>query len=192
MQVGFVNALLIVIGLSLDGFVVMMDKGATIRNLDLKKSVSYAAIFGVISIMAVVCGYGICACFKSILPEAIEVMIACLLIFAIGMLITVRAFKNKALEERLDDSFDVKKCVRIAAVTNIDMLLIGTSFSFFGITLWESIALAGIITFVMILIALKLGYSQGSHYHRAMAMIGGMLMMAFSVYLQVLTYLHFR
>ena len=178
-----IHAVLIFLGLSLDSFVIMMNKGATVRDLSLRKSVLYALIHVCTNILAVILGYGISFLLKGIMPARIQVFTACLIIFGMGVFLATRAWKYRNAEERLDRNFDWKRCLVLAAGTSIDTLFLAAGFSFYGIPLAESVLLAGSVTFITILTALRIGYIWGSGYSRPVAMAGGVLMAGFSVYL---------
>lgn len=178
-----IHALLIFLGLSLDSFVIMMNKGSVVRDLSLRKSVQYALIHVVTNLAAVLLGYGISSLLKGIMPARIRGFSACLIIFGMGVFLATRAWKYRNAEEKLDKSFDWKRCFALAAGTSIDTLFLAAGFSFYGVPLYVSLLLAGTVTFVTILAALRIGYRWGSGYSRPVAMAGGILMIGFSVYL---------
>ena len=49
----------ILLGLSLDGFVYMMQIGATVKQLTWKKRLTYAGVYTLISCLSVAIGYGV-------------------------------------------------------------------------------------------------------------------------------------
>ncbi len=178
-----IHALLIFLGLSLDSFVIMMNKGSVVRDLTLKKSVQYALIHVAANLAAVLLGYGISSLLKGIMPGRIQIFTACLIIFGMGVFLATRAWKYRNAEEKLDRNFNWKRCFVLAAGTSIDTLFLAAGFSFYGIPLGQSLLLAGAVTFVTILAALRIGYRWGSGYSRPLAMAGGILMVSFSIYL---------
>ena len=179
----FIHALLIFLGLSLDSFVIMMNKGATVRDLTMKKSVIYALIHVFTNLLAVLLGYGISSLLKGIMPARIQIFTACLIIFGMGVFLATRAWKYRDAEEKLDRDFDWQRCLYLAAGTSIDTLFLGGGFSFCGLPLSQSLLLAGAVTFISILAALRIGYRFGSGYSRPVAMAGGVLLAGFSIYL---------
>lgn len=178
-----IHALLIFLGLSLDSFVIMMNKGSVVRDLTVKKSVIYTLIHVFTNLLAVLLGYGISSLFKGIMPARIQMFTACLIIFGMGVFLATRAWKYRNAEEKLDRSFNWKRCLLLAAGTSIDTLFLGAGFSFYGVPLGTSLLLASAVTFVTILAALRIGYRWGSGYSRPVAMAGGILMIGFSIYL---------
>ena len=182
----WIDALLIFIGLTLDSFVLMMNKGARVRDLGLPKTLAYTLIFTVINLLAVLLGYGISSVFKGIMPLRIQALTACLIIFGMGIFVATRAWKYRDTEEKLDRSFDYAKCAVLAGWTSIDTLLIGACFRFYDISLGFSLLLAGAVTFLSTFLSLRIGYRYGSRFSRPVAMAGGVMMVGFSIYLLTL------
>ncbi|MBR2793264.1 MAG: manganese efflux pump, partial [Solobacterium sp.] len=100
-----------------------------------------------------------------------------------GVFLATRAWKYRDAEEKLDRDFDWQRCLYLAAGTSIDTLFLGAGFSFYGLPLSQSLLLAGAVTLITILAALRIGYRFGSGYSRPVAMAGGVLLAGFSIYL---------
>lgn len=177
------QAVLLFIGLSLDSFVVMMNKAATLRNLTFRKSLLFSLIFSLMNAVAVLCGYGLSSIFMRMKNDRVEMAVACLIVFAIGIFLTTRSYRLKDIEEKCDPDFGYRECFRLAAGTSIDTLFLATSFSFLDISLSAGLCYAFLVTFVTILVALYVGYSLGSRYSRTLGMSGGALMIILSIYL---------
>lgn len=184
-SMGLFQALLIIIGLSLDSFVLMMNKGAVVRNLTIRKSLIYALIFSITDVVAVCIGYGISYFRKGIMSDSFEASIACLIILSMGIFLITSAYKKTNIVERLDKYFNEKNCFRLALGTSIDTLFLSVGFSFLGISLARGVYLTFIVTFISVLAALRVGYTEGSVYTRAVGMSGGALMIILSLYLYV-------
>ncbi len=92
--------ILIFLGLSIDGFVVMMNKGAQLRNLNLKKMLLYSLEFAGVATVMFMLGYlGSEPFVMSIEKARIEIMIASCIVFFIGTLLIVKSKMNKGFEE---------------------------------------------------------------------------------------------
>lgn len=179
------EVVLFFIGLSLDGYVAMMNKAATIRGLTVKKGALYALICAAVNTAAVALGFLFSLLFLNGMESSMRVEVACLILFAIGMYVIIRAYKYPRQEERLDKDFDYKHCFALAAGTSLDSLFMAVAFSMFGISFATGISLSFIITWIATATALYIGYTRGSGYTRAVGMSGGALMICLSVYLQV-------
>lgn len=186
------HALLIIIGLSLDSFFLMMNKGAVVRNLTIRKSLNYALIFSVTDVCAMLIGYAVSYALKGIIADYVEVTIACLIILSMGIFLITSGYKKTNIVEKLDKDFNEKGCFRMALGTSIDTLFLSVGFAFLGISLAWGVGLTFIVTFTSVLAALRIGYTEGSAFTtegsaftKAVGMSGGALMIILSLYLYV-------
>ena len=177
------QAVFICLGLSLDSFVLMMDKGATMRKLELKKAMLYSLVYSLAAEILLLIGYLISFIFTGFLTSKMKLFIAIILIFTIGVYIFFKSLKREESEERVDDSFNLKKCFKLAIFTNIDTLCLGIGFSFSKIEIIVSVLMIFVISFIVILIAQYIGYTQGAKHTRILGISGGMLIIVFSIYL---------
>ena len=180
---GLLQAVFICLGLSLDSFVLMMDKGATMRKLELKKAMLYSLVYSLAAEILLLIGYLISFIFTGFLTSKTKLFIAIILIFTIGVYIFFKSLKREESEERVDDSFNIKECFKLAIFTNIDTLCLGIGLSFSKIEIIVSILMIFVISFIVILIAQYIGYTQGSTHTRILGASGGMLIIVFSIYL---------
>ena len=180
---GLLQAVFICLGLSLDSFVLMMDKGATMRKLELKKAMLYSLVYSLAAEILLLIGYLISFIFTGFLTSKMKLFIAIILIFTIGVYIFFKSLKIEESEERVDDSFNLKKCFKLAIFTNIDTLCLGIGFSFSKIEIIVSVLMIFVISFIVILIAQYIGYTQGAKHTRILGVSGGMLIIVFSIYL---------
>jgi putative Mn2+ efflux pump MntP len=178
------QAILIFAGLSLDSFIVMMQKGATIRDLSFRKLLLYTLVFAATNTGMFMLGYALSLIFRSIISSpSFEITIAALIIFFIGVFLMTKSFLKKQFEEKLDADFDLRSLFRLALYTSIDTFFVGAGISLLGIYWGSALALSFCISFAAVFIALLIGYNLGAQYQRAVGMIGGALMVFFSVYI---------
>lgn len=183
LEINTLQVVLIFIGLSLDSFVITMRTGATLKGLKEIDFLKYSFIFAGVATAATLLGY-IASFFKGIVPDTrIQIGIAALIIMAIGIFIMTRCFKNATFEEKLDKDFNYKKCVRLAILSSIDVLCLAVGFNFLGFNILMACVVAFTVTFIVAFIALHIGYNLGAGYSRTVGMLGGALMVAFSIYI---------
>ncbi len=180
-----VKALIIILGLSLDGFVSMMQTGATVRNLTWKKRFAYAGIYSLIGVISALIGFGCASIAKDYLTEHYELTFAALIIFSLGVVLMTRSYKNVGYEEKLDKSFNIKKLARLALITNIDTFALAAGFSFMNLPLVLVVLAIGVLNYALVLIALTVGYNLGADHQRIIGMSGGALMIIFSVWILI-------
>ncbi len=186
------QAILIFIGLSIDGFVVMMNKGAQLRNLKLRKILCYALEFAIVATIMFMIGFaGSKILTANFFKARAEITIASLIVFFVGAMLIEKSYLNKNFEEKLDDHFDEKQLLHLACVTSLDTLFVGAAYGFLAVHAIFAASISFIITFLAVLSALLIGYNLGAKYQRIVGMIGGALMVFFGIYM-IVTYVVMR
>ena len=184
--------IMIFLGLSIDSFVLMMNKGAQLRNMNMKKISTYALEFAFVAMGMFMFGF---LCSKpfviSIARVKIEIAIACLIILIIGTMISTKAVLNRDFEERLDTSFDCKVLLKQALFTSIDVFFVGVAYGFLEVHAINALIISFVITFLAVSTALLIGYNCGAKYQRIIRLGGGILMIVFGIYL-ITTYIVMR
>lgn len=178
-----IQAIFVLFGLSLDGFVLMMNKGATLRKLDIKKASLYSLVYCGAAELAFLIGYIISIPFKDMMGVKTEILIAAVLVFGIGIYIFFKGYRYQECEERVDDSFDLKECFKLACFTNLDTICLGASCGFSSLLIWTGMLLIFVVAFIVMFIALNIGYRNGSKHTRAVGMVGGLLIICLSIFL---------
>ena len=150
------KALLILIGLSLDGFIAMMQTGATLRDCSLGKRAWYALIYAGVGACAVFVGYILAAMFKNIMNAPAEMATASLIIFFLGLTVIFKSVHGSGLM---------------------------AGFSFMGLYLSYAMISVLVISFLTVFIALTIGYNLGASYQKPVGISGGTLMIFFSIWI---------
>lgn len=176
--------ILIFTGLSLDAFIVMMNKGAQLRNLKFKKILTYALEFAVVTTAMFMLGFGISKVIAlPILKSKVEITIASCIVFFVGVFTIIKSFMQKGFVEKLDDGFDYKALFRMSLYTSIDTFFVGVAYGMLAIDTTHAAGISFLITFLAVSCALLIGYNLGAKYQKIVGMIGGALMVFFGIYL---------
>ena len=122
-----IEILVTCLALSLDCFVVMMARGAMMNPQEHRRSLINSLIFAGSSLLMIVLGSLAGSLIKSQLVLHVNQVIAALILFALGCFLLIQAFRQKAIEERHDDSFNYKKVLILGLITSVDVFLLGTS-----------------------------------------------------------------
>lgn len=185
---GFWIMMLPCIGLALDDFILMMGKGATLKDLTVERTAAYAGIFGFVNMVAALIGYLIALVFGGFLMVKLNAVICALIFLLLGMLFVHKALTRKGVVERLDLSFNWKQCAKIAALTNITTIFYGMANGVMGASLFLLLLCAYLTCFIAVFLALRIGYSYGYRYGRGIQGVGGalLLLMALSVWMKFL------
>ena len=158
---------------TLDAFIYMMEKGATIRNLNQKFVLKHCFIFS--SINAIV--YLVSNRFSYIIfsiPAVLQFHQRSLLfLISVGVLLMIKTSYKKRFEEKLDLDFNSKTSAKKALITSIDTLLVGIYSSILPVNIYFQAFAAFIITFLMIHTALNIGYKHGAAYQKIIGYTAG-------------------
>lgn len=181
---------LILVGLTLDSAIVMLNKGAQLSSLSLKNTVCYSLIFAVVSLVVYSLGFGFFELIgQYVFSKKMQVFISVAIVLCTGINIITKSALKKPFLERVDRDFDLKKLVRIALATNIDSFFVGGAISLYGTPFIMTGVGLFIMTFVIILISLRAGYSLGAGYQKLIGVMGGSLIVVFSFYLGLLVFI---
>lgn len=169
------------VGLALDDFILMMGKGATLKDLTAEKTISYAGIFGFVNLMMALTGYLFSSLFENMWMIKVNATLCALIFLLLGLLFVHKAVTRKNIEERLDLSFNRKQCAKIAAITNITTLFYGVGNGLMNTSLLLLMLCAFATCFVAVLSALRIGYSYGYRFARGIQGVGGALLLLMAV-----------
>ena len=123
---GFIELLLIAVGLSMDAFAVSVCKGLSVKKVGVKHAALAGLYFGGFQFLMPVIGYLLGFRFESVI-ESIDHWVAFVLLAFIGGNMIKESF-GKA--EELNDDFGVKTMLLMAIATSIDALAVGITFAF--------------------------------------------------------------
>ena len=168
----------IVIGfaLSMDAFSVSICKGLSLRRALGKHLLVAGAWFGGFQALMPLLGYYLGSYFSTIISEA-DHWIAFGLLLLIGGNMIRESFGE---EEKVDDSFSVLSMLPLAVATSIDALAVGVSFAMTqaegGLSIWTSVLIIGLITFVLSAAGVKIGNVFGARYRAKAELVGGVVL----------------
>lgn len=176
------------IGLNLDDFILMMGKGATLKDLTAEKTAAYAGIFGLANALAALIGYMISGLFESMLMLRINATLCALIFLLLGLLFVHKTLTRRNIEEKLDLNFNYKICAKMAVFANITTVFFGAGNGLVSSSLWMLLLFAFVTCFVTVTAALRIGYSHGYRYARVIQGIGGavLLLMALNIWMKFL------
>ena len=176
---GFVEILLIGIGLSMDAFSVSICKGLTTKKFLLKMAMICGLWFGGFQALMPVIGYFLGVQFENLIAS-FDHWIAFGLLALIGINM-IREAVSKKEEEKDNGALDVKTMFLLAVATSIDALAVGVSFAALKENIWRAIVIIGLTTFIFSAIGVKIGNVFGSKYEKKAAMAGGIILIIIGV-----------
>lgn len=202
------QVLLFGIALSMDAFAVAITDGLIYKDINKKKTIFIASVFGLMQALMPLIGYWIIAAIELAVGElagkrAIEitcevvVWIAFVLLVFIGSKMGYEGINGvKHPEQRKPKLFNVKEVLLYGIVTSIDALAVGFSLHAGNIstdsTIWLHVSIILVCTFVISL----LGVLLGNFFNRLLkgkyeivSIIGGVILIALAIWVVTSHYL---
>lgn len=176
---GFIELLLLSIGLAMDAFAVSVCKGISMKKMNWKKAGIIGLWFGGFQALMPTLGYFLGSAFESLVTN-IDHWIAFILLGLIGGNMIKEAF-GKDNEENDDDDISFKTMFVLAVATSIDALAIGITFAFLNVNILLAISMIGIITFIISIIGTKVGNKFGNKYEKKAELAGGIILILIGI-----------
>ncbi|HEH4075945.1 TPA: manganese efflux pump, partial [Campylobacter jejuni] len=155
----FYSLIFLSCALGMDAFAVSLCKGFSVKKLHLKHYLIVGIYFGGFQALMPTIGYFIGITFASFIAS-IDHWIAFILLSLIGLKMIKESLENENCDSNANQ-FGFKTMLSLAIATSIDALAVGVSFAFLNVNLLLAIFLIGIITFILCIIALKIGNKFG-------------------------------
>ena len=174
---GFVELLLLAVGLSMDAFAVSICKGLCMKKADLRAQAICGAWFGGFQALMPLIGFFLGTLFAEAI-QSFDHWVAFLLLAFIGVNMLKEAFGKK--EDGCDANeadLSVKTMFVMAVATSIDALAVGISLAMAGdVNIVLAVLLIGVITFVLSGVGVKGGNVFGSRYEKKAQFCGGAIL----------------
>jgi putative Mn2+ efflux pump MntP len=182
---GFVEVLLIGIGLSMDAFSVSVCKGLISRKFSWKTALTCGLWFGFFQALMPLVGYFLGSQFEQYIT-AVDHWIAFGLLFLIGSNMIREAVFGKDEDEKSviarsdatkqSTPLSFKTMLLLAIATSIDALAVGISFACIQVKIWSSVLIIGLTTFAFSVLGVKIGNVFGSKFEKSAGIIGGIIL----------------
>ena len=174
---GFMELLLLAVGLSMDAFAVSVCKGLCMKKADLRSMAICGGWFGGFQALMPLIGFFLGTLFAEAI-EAFDHWVAFGLLALIGANMLKEAFGKETDScdiEGVDLSF--KSMLVMAIATSIDALAVGISLAMAGdVNILAAVVLIGVITFSLSAVGVKIGNVFGSRYEKKAQFCGGVIL----------------
>ena len=178
---GFVELLLLAVGVSMDALAVAICKGLSIRKLKLRHALIVGAWFGVFQALMPTLGWLLGSAFSDLIT-AVDHWIAFLLLAVIGVNMLREAFSREEEEEGSVADLSVRTMFTMAVATSIDALAVGISLAMAGgVNILGAVILIGVTTFALSAVGVKVGSVFGSRFEKKAEAMGGVILIALGV-----------
>ena len=177
---GFLELLLLAVGLSMDAFAVSICKGLCMKKAGLKEGSICGAWFGGFQALMPLIGFFLGTLFADAI-EAFDHWVAFGLLAIIGINMLKEAFSKCDCEEH-DADLSFKTMLIMAIATSIDALAVGISLAMAGeVNIWLAIGLIGAVTFAMCAFGVKIGSVFGNKFEKKAQVAGGVILILLGV-----------
>ena len=171
---GLFEIILIAIGLSMDAFAVSITLGLSVKKLQVKKVLIPGTYFGIFQAIMPLTGYFAGIRFANKIQGS-DHWIAFLLLGFIGGKMIKDGFSKE--EKTMDEnSFRFKTMLLLAIATSIDALVVGITFAFLSVNIFEAVLIIGLTTFCISTGGVITGRRLGAKYELKAEFIGGAIL----------------
>lgn len=175
---------LIGVGLSMDAFAVSICKGLKMKFINLKQCLIIALFFGGFQAIMPLIGYALSVNFVEYI-NAYSHWIALVLLLVIGGNMIRESIKGEEEEECCNMAIGLKELLALAIATSIDALAVGVTFGTMGeklkLSIWMSVVIIGITTFIISIVGVFIGNVFGSKYKTKAEIIGGIILILIGI-----------
>lgn len=175
---GFVELLLLSVGLGMDAFAVSVCKGISMKKMNWKKVCIIGLYFSGFQALMPVLGYFLGSTFESVISN-LDHWIAFGLLAIIGGNMIKDAFSKEC--DSFDDDVRFKAMIVLAIATSIDALAVGITFAFLKVNLILAISMIGVITFILAIVGTKVGNRFGDKYEKKAEFVGGVILILLGI-----------
>lgn len=169
-----ISIVLIAIGLSMDAFAVSICKGLKMKTIDYGKTLVIGLFFGGFQAIMPLFGWLLGYKFQRHI-ENYDHWIAFLLLAFIGSKMIYESLKHE--DDETSDSLKISELFILAVATSIDALAVGIAFAIIdGVNIYFSIAVIGLITFILSIIGVAVGNKFGVVYKNKAEFAGGVIL----------------
>ena len=175
---GFIELIILSIGLAMDAFAVAICKGLSMQKMNWKKASIIGLYFGGFQALMPLIGYLLGINFQEKITS-IDHWIAFILLGIIGLNMVKEAISKET--EIAKDSIKFKDMLILAVATSIDALAVGITFAFLKVNILLAISLIGIITFIISVVGVKIGNVFGDKYEKKAEFAGGIILILLGI-----------
>ena len=179
---GFVELLLLAVGLSMDAFAVSICKGLAMKRSTLRAELTCGVWFGGFQALMPLIGFFLGNLFAGAI-EAVDHWVACLLLVIIGVNMLKEAFgQDEECDSCGSADLGVKTMFVMAVATSIDALAVGISLAMAGdVNILQAVILIGICTCLLSMAGVKIGSIFGSRFEKKAQLAGGIILILLGV-----------
>ena len=170
---GFLELLIIAVGVSMDAFAVSVCKGLSVGKVRPRHALKTCLWFGGFQALMPLIGYFVGIHFADFVTN-VDHWIAFVLLALIGSNMIKESFGKEEVEP--DPDFSFKTMLSMAIATSIDALAVGVSFAFLKVDIWSAILVIGVTTAAFSAAGVLVGNVFGARYKSKAEFAGGVIL----------------
>ena len=175
---GYIELLIIAIGLSMDAFAVAIAKGLSVQRVTARHSLCVGSWFGGFQALMPLVGFYLGVTFSNFV-SSVDHWIAFFLLGLIGMNMIRESCSREKVKP--DPDFSTRTMLMMAVATSIDALAVGISFAVLSVEIWSAVSIIGVTTFLLSILGLKIGNIFGSRYKSKAEFLGGAVLLLLGI-----------
>ncbi|NLV85642.1 MAG: manganese efflux pump [Clostridiales bacterium] len=172
---GFVELLLVSLGVSMDAFAVSLTKGLSMKKFSLKDALMVALFFGGFQALMPLIGWMLASRF-SVYINGVGHWISFGLLSFIGGRMIYEACGNRGCPPEAGDRLCVKSLFILAVATSLDALAVGVSFAFLEVLIIPAVLLIGAVTGIISFAGVRVGNAFGGKLEKKAGIAGGLVL----------------
>lgn len=157
---------ILLICVSLDAFVMMMEKGATTADMTLKNTFKHTIQFSLVTTLMYMLGAFAAIIVLNEKFIKLNSFIGLVVFITIGIHLLSKAVGKKLFVERFDKKFNIKETRRLALICGIDISMIGVGMFFLNINVLVQLLSVFFITLLVVFTALLTGFYRGAAFQK--------------------------
>ncbi|MCM1055839.1 MAG: manganese efflux pump MntP family protein [Bacteroides sp.] len=182
---GFVELLLLSVGLAMDAFAVSIGNGLAMKKNDPKAALAIALSFGLFQALMPTAGYFLGSAFETVISRFDHYIALVFLGFIGGKMIFDGIKELRESKSGKEDGNGGEKPFKLSfgelmiqsVATSIDALIVGVSFAALpNVSIWTAVLLIGLITFTISLVGVFSGKKFGQLLGSRAEIFGGLIL----------------
>ena len=180
---GFIELLLIGVGLSMDAFAVSICQGLSMTKIKWGHALTVGLYFGGFQALMPFTGWMLGSQFAGRIQQYDHWAAFVLLVLIGGNMIreALSGEEDEAEDAAIGAGLDHKKLFLMAIATSIDALAVGVTFAFLDIAILPAIGIIGTTTFFISVAGVAVGCWFGARYKKRAEITGGVILVLLGV-----------
>ena len=180
---GFIELLLIGVGLSMDAFAVSICQGISMTKIKWGHALTVGLYFGGFQALMPFTGWMLGSQFAGCIQQYDHWAAFVLLLLIGGNMIreALSGEEDEAEDAAIGAGLDHKKLFLMAIATSIDALAVGVTFAFLDIAILPAIGIIGTTTFFISVAGVAVGCWFGARYKKRAEITGGVILVLLGV-----------